>query len=306
MAGEPAHALQFRRRQGAQFHGGVRRTIRPFQREQRHAQGSQQLRMGRNDHLTANQMSKRMPERMVQRHAALQKHLPADATRPLDLCEVVGGDGINQPGDNIVVRMPLLLGGTNIGVDERRAGRFEMHGRVGTQRHAGYFRHRHAEVAPGAFFQKGAGAGGTSVVHRIVNGNAIAEMDVLGILAANFHDRVHLVVEMGRTGGVSGDFVEDIFGAQVRTDDFPRRACGSDQADAAVTHLIGQGPQARAQRGHGVALCAQVVGSHDPPVAGSSKTALVVVDPASTPSTIGPSGGNCRGGAGIIWTWPAT
>ena len=176
-------------------------------------------------------------------------------------------------------------------------------GRAGPQRHAGYFGHRHAQVAPGALFQKGAGAGGTSVVHRIVNGNAIAQMDVLGILAANFHDRVHLLVEMARPGRVGGDFVEDIFGAQVGADDFPRRAGRSDQADAAVANLIGQGPQARAQRGHGVALRAQVVRGHHAAGGRIQQTRpwwwLI---PHPLPATIGPSGGNCRGGAGMTRT----
>ena len=51
---------------------------------------------------------------------------------------------------------------------------------------------RDAEIALGALFEKRAGAGGTGVVHRVVNRHAVAQVDVFGILAANLKNRVHV------------------------------------------------------------------------------------------------------------------
>ena len=48
------------------------------------------------------------------------------------------------------------------------------------QRDVGDVRHRDAEIALRALFEKGAGAGGAGVVHRVVNGHAIAQVDVFG------------------------------------------------------------------------------------------------------------------------------
>ena len=56
----------------------------------------------------------------------MQQHLFADWAQPFDFGEVVVGDGINQPGKNIVALPALLLGDANAGVDERRAGGFEF------------------------------------------------------------------------------------------------------------------------------------------------------------------------------------
>ena len=53
-------------------------------------------------------------------------------------------------------------------------------------------RHRDAEIALGALFEKGAGAGGTGVVHRVVNRHAVAQINVFGVLAANLENRVHV------------------------------------------------------------------------------------------------------------------
>ena len=83
-----------------------------------------------------------------------------------------------------------------------------------------------AQIALGALFEKRAGARRAGVVHRIVDGHAVAQVDVLGVLAADLEDRVHLGVEVGRPGGVGRDLVVDVAGAQVGPDQFPGRAGG--------------------------------------------------------------------------------
>ena len=147
-------------------------------------------------------MRKGVSERAVQRDAALQKNLFADRALAFDFREIIRSDGIDQSGDDVLARVTLLLGDANVGVDEGRAGRFELHRRRRGQREVGDVGHLDAEIALGALFEKRTGAGGTGVVHRVVNRHAVAKIDVFGILTANLENRVHVGVKVIRAGGL--------------------------------------------------------------------------------------------------------
>jgi len=94
----------------------------------------------------------------IQRYAALQKNFLADIAGSLDAVEIIAGDGVNQSGDDVLARVAFLQGDPDIGVDERRAGRLELHGRGSGQCEVGNFSNVHAEIAVRAFFEKRTGA----------------------------------------------------------------------------------------------------------------------------------------------------
>ena len=72
----------------------------------------------------------------------------------------------------------------------------------GSQGEIGDLRDVHAEIAVGAFFEKRAGARRTGIVHRVVDGHAVAQVNVFGVLAADLEDRVDIGVVVGGAGGV--------------------------------------------------------------------------------------------------------
>src|SRR5512135_3050855 len=111
--------------------------------------------------------------------------------------------------------MTFLQSNADIGVDERGAGRLELHRRGSGECEIGDFRNVHAEIAVGAFFEKRAGARRTGVIHRVVDGNTVAEIDVFGILPADFKNRVDFAVEMSCSGRMGGYLVVDMLGAEV-------------------------------------------------------------------------------------------
>ena len=197
------------------------------EREQRHSQRAEQLRAGRNHHLAADAMSERVSDRVIQSDAPLQENLLAYIAGTLDAVEIIVGDGVNQAGDDVLARLAFLQGDADIGVDECRAGRLELHGGGSGEREIGDLRNIHAEIAVGAFFEKGTGARGTGVIHRVVDGNAVAQVNVFGILAADFKDRVDLAIEMGGAGRMSRNLIVDMLGAKVGAGELARRTGGA-------------------------------------------------------------------------------
>ena len=176
--------------------------MRSLQRQQADAQGAEQLRAGWNHHLPADAMGESMADGAIESYAALQENFLADAARALHSVEIIAGDGVNQAGDDVLAGLSFLQRDADIGVDECGAGRLELHRLGGSQCEIGDLRDVHAKIAVGAFFEKRAGARGTGIVHRIVDGNAVAQVNVLGILAADLEDRVDIGIVVGGAGGV--------------------------------------------------------------------------------------------------------
>ena len=259
LADEAPRGRHLRCSQGKQVRLGIKRAVGPREGQERDAQRSHQFRAGRDHDRAVHAVGKGVAHGAVQGNAALQEHFLAHDPRPLDLGEIVRGDRIDQPGDDVLARLALLECDADVGIDERRAGRLELHrGRCG-ERGPGDLRHRDAEVPLGALFQERAGAGGAGVVHRVIDGHAVPEEDVLGVLAADLEDGVHVRVEVGRARGMGRDLVVHMAGAQIGADQFPGRAGGPDQSDPEVAGLLRNGPEALARRCHGIASRAGVV-----------------------------------------------
>ena len=90
---------------------------------------------------------------------------------------------------------------------------------------------------------------------------------VLGILAADLEDRVHVRVEENGRGGVGGDLVDDPLRHGVQAGNLAARARHAETHDMDVfgkrAQLIAQGTVALARGPHGIAVGPQVDGGHD-------------------------------------------
>ena len=109
-AGKSTGALHLRCGQGQKIRRDCERVVRALQRQQGHAQRAEQLRAGRDHDLAADAMSEGVADGAIQSDAALQKNFFADVARSLDSVEIIAGDGVNQPGDDVLARLVLLAG----------------------------------------------------------------------------------------------------------------------------------------------------------------------------------------------------
>ena len=116
---------EFDRRWGGCWAAGTRRIVREPATPPSAPSNSG---FERNHNLPPDAVGEGMPDGAVQCDTALEEHFPAHGALSFDLGEVIGSDGIDQPGDDVFARVPLLLGKADIRVDERRAGRLELHG----------------------------------------------------------------------------------------------------------------------------------------------------------------------------------
>ena len=93
------------------------------------------------------------------------------------------------------------------------------------------------QIALRAFLEERASASGAGVVHGIANGHAIAQVNVLGVLAADLKDGVHVRGKVRCPGGVGRNLVVHSLSSQERADQFPRRARGGHQTHGAIANL---------------------------------------------------------------------
>jgi len=131
-----------------------RQRLGTVQGEQRDSLRAEQFGTGRDDHIAADAVGKRLPNSAVQRNATLEEHLLPHRARTLDPSKVVAGDRIHQSRDDIVARATLLESDADVGVDERRTGRFEVHRGFGGLRNASDVTDADAQIALGAFLEK--------------------------------------------------------------------------------------------------------------------------------------------------------
>ena len=155
---KPADKFHLRCAECEQIDGMTRHIIGSFQGEEPDPERAEQFRAGRDHDLTADTVGEGIADRAVQRDATLQEDFLSHVARSLDAIQIISGNGIDETGDDVVAGMALLLGETNVGIDEGRAGRLEMHRGGGGQRQVGDVRDADAEVAMGALFQEGARA----------------------------------------------------------------------------------------------------------------------------------------------------
>ena len=90
---------------------------------------------------------------------------------------------------------------------------------------------------------------------------------VLGVLAADLEDRVHVRVEENGRGGVGGDLIDDPLRHGVQARNLAARARHAEALDLYLfgkgAQLIDQGPVALARGPHRVAVSPQIDGGHD-------------------------------------------
>ena len=142
----------------------------------------------------------------------------------------------------------------------------KLGGRRPLQGDLGDFLHFHPEGLEGRFFQEGAGARRAGFVHGVIGGNRVGDVGVLGVLAADFENGVHLGVEIDRGRGVGDDLVDDAVREGVQPRDLPARPAHAQPRDAdrfrvhLPPHLLDDRAVALARCAHRVAVRAQVHG----------------------------------------------
>ena len=258
-AREPPDAVHLRCAECHEIDGVARCRAGPFQGQEPDSQCSEQFGAGWDHDLATDTVGEGVSDGAVQRDTALEKNFLPDIARPLDAIQIIAGNGIHQPGDDIVAGMPLLLSEANVGIDEGRAGRLELHGRRSGQRQIGDVRDRDAEIAVGALLQEGAGAGRTGVIHRIVDGHTVTQIDVLGVLPSDLENGVHLRIEMGCACRLGRNLIVDVLRPEIGTGKFPGRSGCADQSDRAIPHLLDEGLEALAGGRHRIALRTPVI-----------------------------------------------
>ena len=122
----------------------------------------------------------------------------------------------------------LLDGLADVGVDERRAVLAELERRRRARSAMGPICSARCdvEVARGRFLEERSGPGRAGLVHGVVDGHAVVQQDVLGVLPADLEDGVDLGLEVGGAHRVGDDLVVDAGRLQEHAEQLARRAGG--------------------------------------------------------------------------------
>ncbi len=252
--------------QGRQIEGllGDQAGLDPFLDLQGDAEGAHQAGLRRDDDGLADQGGHGQGHGAVVAHPALHEDLRPHRPVAFDAVRVVHADRVHQPGDDVLVGHPLVDGVLDVRGDEGRALVVEVGRLTPLEGDRGDLLHAHAQGFEGRFLQKRAGAGRTGLVHGVVRGHAVGDVGVLGVLAADFEDGVHLGVEVHRRGGVGDDLVDDPVGQGVQPGDLAARTAHPQPRDPdpgrvrLAAHLIEDFPVAAARGAHRVPVGAQV------------------------------------------------
>ena len=114
-----------------------------------------------------------------------------------------------------------------------------------------------------ALFEERPCSGGARVVHRVVDGHAIAEKNIFGVLSADFENRIDAWIIVRRSGGVSGDFVVDVIGAEISAYKFASRSGRGYQTNRTISNLVDQCVQTLAGRSHRIRGRAPIMRRHN-------------------------------------------
>jgi len=160
-----------------------------------------------------------------------------------------------------------MEGALDVAVDEGRALVVEVGGPPAPQGDLRDLLRGNAERLPGRLLEEGARPRAAGFVHGVVRGHASRQEGVLGVLAADFEDRVDARVEPDGGGGVGGDLVDDALRHRVQARDLAARARHAEALDADPcgkrAQLLAERAIAGARGAHGVAVGAQVHGGHN-------------------------------------------
>ena len=154
------------------------------------------------------------------------------------LGQVVLGNGIGQAGGDNFEGHAFLLGGGDRLPHESGASGAQVDSMRGVKGQAGELAavYRDAEHF-GKLVNKTSGAGGTCLVHLVVNHHAIALDDQLGVLSANLDD-VSFRVYFNGSSCLRGDFILDEVGPDETADQIPSGTGNSGAGNLDVGRAI--------------------------------------------------------------------
>ena len=129
-------------------------------------------------------------DRVVVRRAPLEVDHVADVAAADDPVQVVEGDRVRQPRDQVRNRLALVQPAGDVALHEHRAALAELGGRGRRERQPGELVLDADPELVGLLLEERPGAGGARLVHREVDDDAVLEGDELGVLSADLEDRV--------------------------------------------------------------------------------------------------------------------
>ncbi len=132
---------------------------------------------------------------------------------------------MQDAGQHFIDRIPFREIVVDVALHEDGAA-VARNGRGGVQRPPGVVGESNAQL-DGLLLDEAAGARGADVVHDGGRHHAVFQGGELGVLAADFDDRVCVVVEFVSGAGMCGDFVDDQIGVDDPADELAARAGGA-------------------------------------------------------------------------------
>jgi hypothetical protein len=195
-------------------------------RGQRGAVGAHQARDVGTDDLDAGLQLEGPQHRVVEERAALDDHLVAELGRVAQLHHLVqrvADDRVAQPGGDVGDRGALLLGLLDRGVHEHGAAAAQVDRVLGGQPEPGELAHVGAHGL-GEGLQERAAAGRAGLVDRDRVDGAVADLQVLHVLAADVDDAGHPWADRGGGPEVGHRLDLALVGVQGRLDQFLRRS----------------------------------------------------------------------------------
>ena len=224
--------------------GGGARGRHLLAGQQRHADSADDAVVRRHDDVLVEDHAERGRHRVVVGGAALEVDGVADVSTADQAVEVVVGDGVRQPGHEILLVSTPLEVGVDVALHEDGAALAEAHGRFRRQGQVGELPDDLDAQLLGLLLEERARAGGAGLVHGEVDHDAVLQADELGVLSADLEDGVghpvdQLAADEGRAGLVSGDLVVDGVGADELADQLAPGAGGGHAQDVeARAHLV--------------------------------------------------------------------
>ena len=194
-----------------------------LEHQPRDAEAAHELGIRRDRDRLACHLREGQRDRRVLGDAALKHDVLTDRTIAHHAVSVVGDDGKDQAGDDVLACCALLHRFADVGVDERRAVFAELQRSLRLERYRADLRRGvNVQVTRGRFLQEGPCSGRAGFVHRVVDRDAVVDEHVLGVLSADLEYRVDIFLEVCRTDGVRDDLVVDADRLKENAQEFAR------------------------------------------------------------------------------------